>query len=396
MIKLFKMQILFILIFTFLGLNSYSPPPLSAEEGITEKIENEKKELEKLKAQIEERRKKSKEAAKKERSILWNIEEIDYKLGIMKKELRLLDYQLKKKEGDIVFVNTEINGLKKEIDKKSRLLKERLRVVYKNRTGGYLQILFASKDYSTLMRRYKYIKLIVDREAELINSYKDSLNKINNKKIELEKGKEEILYYKGNLTDKEEEIRAEREKKVAILKEVRTEKELYDKLVKELEESASQLSKMIDQLSAAKDKEPVSLSGRFKEEMGRLRWPINGNIAGYFGKQKHPKFNTFIVRKGIDIAAREGDKIKAVFSGKVVYADWFKGYGMLIILDHDEGYYTVYGNASRLLVSSGDYVAKDHVIAEAGDTGISREGNLYFEIRYKGEPQDPMKWLVKR
>lgn len=396
LIKLFKMQILFILIFTFLGLNSYSSPLLSAEEGITEKIENEKKELEKLKTQIEERRKKSKEAAKKERSILWNIEEIDYKLGIMKKELRLLDYQLKKKEGDIVFVNTEINGLKKEIDKKSRLLKERLRVVYKNRTGGYLQILFASKDYSTLMRRYKYIKLIVDREAELINSYKDSLNKINNKKIELEKGKEEILYYKGNLTDKEEEIRTEREKKVAILKEVRTEKELYDKLVKELEESASQLSKMIDQLSAAKDKEPVSLSGRFKEEMGRLRWPINGNIAGYFGKQKHPKFNTFIVRKGIDIAAREGDKIKAVFSGKVVYADWFKGYGMLIIVDHDEGYYTVYGNASRLLVSSGDYVVKDHVIAEAGDTGISREGNLYFEIRYKGEPQDPMKWLVKR
>jgi len=389
-------QIFLILIFTFIGLNSYSPPPLSAEEGITEKIENEKKELEKLKAQIEERRKKSKEAAKKERSILWNIEEIDYKQGIMKKELRLLDYQLKKKEGDIIFVNTEINGLKKEIDNKSRLLKERLRVVYKNRTGGYLQILFASKDYSTLMRRYKYIKLIVDREAELINSYKDSLNKINNKKIELEKGKEEILYYKGNLTDKEEEIRAEREKKVVILKEVRTEKELYDKLVKELEESASQLSKMIDQLSAAKDKEPVSLSGRFKEEMGRLRWPINGNIVGYFGKQKHPKFNTFIIRKGIDIAAREGDKIKAVFSGKVVYADWFKGYGMLIILDHNDGYYTVYGNASRLLVSSGDYVAKDHVIAEAGDTGISREGNLYFEIRYKGEPQDPIRWLAKR
>lgn len=396
LIKLFKMQIFFILIFTFLGLNTYSPPLLYAEEDLTEKIENEKKELEKLKAQIEERRKKSKEAAKKERSILWNIEEIDYKLGIMKKELRLLDYQLKKKEDDIAFVKTEISGLKNEIDKKNRLLKDRLRVVYKNRTGGYLQILFASKDYSTLMRRYKYIKLIVDREAELINSYKDSLNKINNKKIELEKGKEEILYYKKNLTEKEDEIKSERSKKVAILQEVRTEKEVYDKLVKELEESASQLSNMIDQLGAAKDKEPLSLSGRFKEEMGKLRWPVNGSIVGYFGKQKHPKFNTYIVRKGIDIAAREGDKIKAVFSGKVVYADWFKGYGMLIILDHNDGYYTVYGNASRLLVSSGDYVTKDHVIAEAGDTGISREGNLYFEIRYKGEPQDPIRWLTKR
>ncbi len=389
-------KIFFILIFTFFLLNIYSPLPLFAEQNFSEKIENEKKELDKLKVQIEERRKKSKEAAKKERSILWNIEEIDYKLGIMKKELRLLDWQLKKKEGDISVINAEINGFKKEIDKKSRLLKDRLRVVYKNRTGGYLQVLFASKDYSTLMRRYKYIRLIVDREAELINSYKESLNKINTKKIELEKGKEEILYYKNNLTDKEEEIRAEREKKIAILKEVRTEKELYDKLVRELEESASQLSKMIDQLSAAKDKEPLSLSGRFKEEMGRLRWPINGNIVGYFGKQKHPKFNTYIVRKGIDIMAKEGDKIKAVFSGKVVYADWFKGYGMLIILDHNEGYYTVYGNASRLLVSSGDYVTKDHIVAEAGDTGISREGNLYFEIRYKGEPQDPMKWLTKR
>ncbi len=388
-------KFLIALLIIIYGLTLSSPAFLFAEESPGKKIEKEKQELERLKAQIEERRKRAKEAAKKERSILWNLEEIDYRLGIMRKELRLLDWQLKEKERDIVSINSEIISLKGEIDKKKGLLKNRFRAAFKHRKGGYLQVLFASRDYSTLMRRYKYMGLIIDKEAELINGYRENLERISSKKIELEKGRQEILYYKKNLTSKEDEIRAEREKKTALLQEVRSEKEQYNSLVKELEESASELRAMIDQLSRKKEPPPL-LYGRFKEAKGRLKWPVDGNVAGYFGKQRHPKFNTYIIRKGIDIAAKEGEGIKGVYSGKVAYADWFRGYGMLIILEHSDGYYTVYGNASRLLVSVGDSVSANQVIAEVGDSGVSRQGNLYFEIRYMGDPQDPMQWLTRR
>ena len=112
--------------------------------------------------------------------------------------------------------------------------------------------------------------------------------------------------------------------------------------------------------------------------------------------QRHPQFGTMVYRRGIEIQAREGDSVRAVRDGQVVFADWYKGYGKLIILDHGGGFYTLYGNLSRLDLIKGERVTSGQVLGLAGETGSLKGSKLYFEVRRNGEAQDPLRWLAKR
>ena len=115
-----------------------------------------------------------------------------------------------------------------------------------------------------------------------------------------------------------------------------------------------------------------------------------------FGMQRHPQFGTMVFRRGIEIQAREGESVRAVRDGQVAYADWYKGYGKLMILDHGDGFYTLYGNLSQLGLNKGDQVSRGQVLGLAGETGSLKGSKLYFEIRRNGEAQDPLQWLAKK
>ena len=112
--------------------------------------------------------------------------------------------------------------------------------------------------------------------------------------------------------------------------------------------------------------------------------------------QRHPQFGTMVYRRGIEIQAHEGEPVHAVRDGQVAYADWYKGYGKLMILDHGNGFYTLYGNLSRLDLNRGAQAVGGQVIGLAGDTGSLKGSKLYFEIRRNGEAQDPLLWLAKK
>ncbi|MGQ0811382.1 MAG: murein hydrolase activator EnvC family protein, partial [Nitrospiraceae bacterium] len=129
---------------------------------------------------------------------------------------------------------------------------------------------------------------------------------------------------------------------------------------------------------------------------GSLLWPADGNVVSFFGRQKHPTFDTYIQRKGIEIRTVEGSMIRAVMGGAVVYADWLKGYGLVIIVDHANGFFSLYAHASKILAKVGDRVESGQIIGETGDTGMTGENTLYFELREGAEPVDPLAWLAKR
>jgi murein DD-endopeptidase MepM/ murein hydrolase activator NlpD len=116
-------------------------------------------------------------------------------------------------------------------------------------------------------------------------------------------------------------------------------------------------------------------------------------VVSAFGAQVHPRFGTRTFRNGVDIEASEGRDVTAVFAGHVVYTGWFKGYGNLIILDHDNEYYTLYAHVADILVKEGDDVRQGQRIGTVGDTGSLEGPRLYFEVRHQGKPQNPEQWL---
>jgi septal ring factor EnvC (AmiA/AmiB activator) len=132
-------------------------------------------------------------------------------------------------------------------------------------------------------------------------------------------------------------------------------------------------------------------SGAFARLRGKLHLPVKGTLAGRFGTPR-PEGGSW---KGLFIRAGEGAEVRAVAAGRVVFADWLRGFGNLLIIDHDDGFLSVYGNNQSLLRQPGEEARSGEVVATVGNSGGNPESGLYFELRHRGQVFDPMKWVAR-
>lgn len=163
--------------------------------------------------------------------------------------------------------------------------------------------------------------------------------------------------------------------------------------VAKLRGEEKRLTDLITQLSEATAGFPVDTDQPFASLKGKLAWPVQGRITGDFGQ---PRGGGPVKWTGVLLEAAAGTPVRAVYDGRVVYADWLPGLGLLAIVDHGGGYMSLYGHNEALLKESGDRVESGEPIAQVGDTGGQPRPALYFEIRYRGEPVNPHPWIVRR
>ena len=164
-----------------------------------------------------------------------------------------------------------------------------------------------------------------------------------------------------------------------------------EKQLAELEEKARRLERLIDVLSRQQSgKAPPT---DIRTVQGALSWPVAGKIVEAFGRQRDPKFSTVTFNNGWKIAAAAGTEVRAIFPGTVLFSQWFKGYGNLIIVDHGNRVVSLYGNLKSPSVAPGDLVDAGQTIAGVGESEDAVSGHLYFEIRQENRPEDPQKWL---
>jgi murein DD-endopeptidase MepM/ murein hydrolase activator NlpD len=212
---------------------------------------------------------------------------------------------------------------------------------------------------------------------------------------------EDIALRKIHATELQKQTRKmsrERSMRAKLLADIRQQKSLELAAIDALIQAADNLGHKIKFLNLKKnsdgpDKNHSRLS--FPAHKGLLIMPVKGKIINLFGPYKNPKYNITNFRSGIDIKADQGEPIRSVFQGKVIYSDWFKGYGNMIIIDHGNSYYTVYAHLEETFKSKGDTVDTGDVIATVGDTGSMMGAKLYFEVRHHGKPMNPLKWLKK-
>jgi septal ring factor EnvC (AmiA/AmiB activator) len=357
---------------------------------------NPKKELSKVKKKLEEEKRKIKEALKKERSILSELEDIEKAIKEKDKELRQLSRDLSRTRNKIKTLNREISKLKDRLTKRGMYLKERLRALYKQQIRGDIAIiLISAKDYQDLLKKSRYISLIAYHDSRLINRYSTEIKRLDLKKREMETLKKELRVNKEAIREKLDELKQQRKKKDKLLALIRSKRTHYEKMIRELEESSKKLNAMIKEME--KKRRALKETGRtFKALKGRLPWPVNGEIVVPFGKYRDPKFNILVFKNGVEIKSKKGEYVRAIHDGRVVYADWFKGYGQLIIISHGGGYHSLYGNLSEIFYKTGDIIKRGKPVGRVGHSGLSDTPTLYFEIRYKGKPVDPTRWLKKK
>jgi murein hydrolase activator len=368
-------------------------------DSINEKIDKERKVLEQLKDQIEEKRRQADEADKKRESILQGIQTLDERHMRYRQSHQEITRKLRKKDQEINAINLQIAQLREGIQERQEAILARLRVQYMEGRFGHWKPLLASNSYGDFQRRLHYLSAVSERDYSLLETFKSDMANMQAAERQREEARIGMVAYKRSTERQLNEINGVKKEKKAYLTKLTHEKESYERALQELERSASRIDSLLRELenrrrAAAAKPPPGTLAPRGVR--GGLPWPAEGNVMTYFGRQKHPTFNTYVQRKGIEIRTTEGSSIHAVMPGTVVYADWLKGYGLVIILDHANGFFSLYAHASKILTSVGTQVGSGQTIGETGDTGMTGENTLYFELREGAEPVDPLQWLARR
>jgi septal ring factor EnvC (AmiA/AmiB activator) len=351
-----------------------------------------REDLQDIQKRIVQERQKVKLTIKKEKSTLSELERINRNLEKKKKELREYDRRLSKTESNIRKLENDILLLNGKLRKRSLFLKERLRSLYKQRHGSVADILISARDNQDLMKKVKYVSFIAEYDNRVMKTYKEKISEFSVKMERLDVLRRELEVNKHNVQKKARELQTERKNKDDLLAAIKSERGSYEELVMELEESSKRLQEMIKKLEREKAEVQVAEKG-FSGLKGRLPWPVYGDVLLPFGKQEDQKFKVTTYRKGIEIAADAGNAVLAVAEGRIVFADRFKGYGQLVIVNHGGGYHTLYANLSEIFHNTGDIIKRRQAVGKVGESEVLNVPSLYFEIRHKGKPLNPEIWL---
>jgi septal ring factor EnvC (AmiA/AmiB activator) len=355
---------------------------------------NPKKDLSEIERKLKESKKQVKEAIEQEKSILSEIDRINKSIKKKQGEIKTYEIRISQTESDMKNLENELMTLTGRLEQNKEKLKGRLKALYKQHYGVKALILISAKDYQDLISKSRYMNLIAYYDRQIINAVNSEISIANEKKTDLELLRKNLQISKENVQNKQKEMNDEISKKDNLLASVRSKRSSYEDMIKELEESSEKLRAMIEAFDKEKPSEQVPGTG-FGAQKGRLPWPINGDVIIPYGKYSDPQYNIPVFKNGIEIRAVNSEQPRAVAGGNVVYADWFKGYGLLLIINHGNGYHSLYGHLSEIFFKSGDIIKKGIAVGNIGESGVLNTPSLYFEIRYRGKPMDPMQWLKK-
>jgi murein DD-endopeptidase MepM/ murein hydrolase activator NlpD len=247
------------------------------------------------------------------------------------------------------------------------------------------------------MRRYKFLGLVAERDAKLVQEVGDRKLSLEHEQAVLTETLADIAAARNMKLEENTKLEGGKKTRVSMLSRIRNEKSKHAQAIEELKKSQEKLKNLIDEMERRRLADEVvgQVDGEFAKLKGKLIRPVSGKVTKKFGKDRHPKFGTVTFNNGINIKAKAGSPIRAVAGGKVEFVDWISGYGNCIIINHGGGYYTLYAHAEAIFVASGQQVAGREVIAEVGDTGSLNGYECHFEIRQGKEPVDPSAWFAK-
>ena len=363
-------------------------------EGV--KVDRFKKEAEDISQKIKKGQLKVLTFTKKETTIISSLDAIDLTLNTTRKRVSALKGDLIAIEKQIAETTHTSKDLVKKIESSEEYVYKRLVSLYKLNWIGRLNVLASAEDLYDIFQRKKNLELILgsDRQIreKLIKNKLELqmlLTRLNNQKMEK-------LSLETDLSKQDQIVSEKRTKRAKLLDDIRNQRLLEMAAIESLKQAARNLDRVIkslNQVAVPTEKIKKAVPKSFTLAKGLLNMPVKGKITYFFGSYTNKKFGVVNFRSGVIIKAERGEPIRAVHDGRILYASWLKGYGNMIIIDHGESYYTVYAHAEELFASKGDTIEKGEVVATVGDTGSLVGSGLHFEVRHRGKPVDPLKWI---
>ena len=375
--------------------------------------------LNNLQQQINESKQTKAQKLKQQRLLEEELSESEQTIAKVSQQVNETKNTIEEKRAALISLKKSTEQLEEDKIKQQSLLQQQLVSAYMTGQNDLIKLMLNQEDLSRIVRAKSYYQYLNEARLDSI----ESLHSTQQKLISNEKEQKATLIALEKMyqdqKERQETVSTQKNKRDKALKSLRKDINYQNKKLAELGDSEKALrerlkkaaaERKIKELAAAKARVAKELEDKKKaktkflsktkqktfsklaSQKGKLQWPIRGSVLHRFGSSRSSQ----VKWKGIAIAANEGEKVRAVATGRVLFAGYFKGYGMVIALDHSDNYITLYGYNQTLLQKAGDVVLQGDAIALAGHSGGQDRTSLYFELSHKGKAEDPLRWLTRK
>jgi len=348
--------------------------------------------LDRIRGEIRRLRDRLETVRSQQQSAKQQLEAADLELGIRTNELDLAVKLQTQVEQQQRATEAEVAALGVRIAREKTFLAKRLAALY--RLGGlsYLRLILAMDDRQNPIEAMSMLSYLVSRDARAVSRFEASRQQLGTRLTQLAAERKRVDDTRRVVEQRRAEVASARAHQANVVAALEQEGNRSEVRIAALEEKAKRLERLVDLLS--KQSAGFVAGADIRAVQGALAWPVQGRVVERFGKQRDAKFSTVTMNNGLKIAAKAGTEVRAIFPGTVLFSQWFKGYGNLVILDHGNRVFSLYGNLKSPVVAAGDRVNAGQTIAGVGESDEAQlSGLLYFEIRQDNRPEDPQKWL---
>jgi len=361
--------------------------------GADQRLDQSRRDLESIRQQIEQTSESLEEKQRSAHRLADQLSRVDHELRQARRKVAQLQGKLKDLQLEIDRVDREVQQGKSRIRDLESEVRRRLVALYKGGDAQLVKILFSARPPAEIFENYDFLQRLVRHDRELIGGYLEQV-KLNQQRLaDLDRLRADRAQALEQFRGEEGRLEKSGSEKKRLLAQARKDRDTLALLLADLEERAERLSALVKKLESQKPGSYTEKSTAFASRKGRLRWPVKGSIRLGFGRGVHPDLGTRYDSHGLEIEVRGVVPITAVWDGQVIFANQFRGYGNLVIVDHGDGFYSLYAQASRLTKGVGERVAEGETVAFSGFDGGDA---VYFEIRQGGTPLDPTDWLAAR
>lgn len=379
-----------ILVLISLGLTA----PVMADDPDSERIRGYQSKLDKLYKSIDKVQQHLKSTRSKRSSVLTELKRVEARIKDNAAKLKNISNEVRKLDRRIEKMRKQLRQLDIQLSQQRQLLSEQLRAAYVSGSQQQLKMLLNQQDPLLVGRLQVYFDYLNRRRQQHIEAYSSSIVQKRDAEEQLENALIKQRDQLGKQKARKKQLSRQRLQRNQLLSKLDREIEDQEMTLSDLRSSRDRIESLLKSLGELLADIPAGPGDRapFETRLGKLPWPVDGRFLARFGTSRNQgdlKWN------GVLISQDYGSPVRAISHGRVVFSDWLQGFGFITILDHGNGYMTLYGHNESLFKAAGDWVESGEVIATVGDSGGHSKPALYFEIRERGKPVNPSRWCSR-
>ncbi len=369
------------------------PGAVRAQDSHGELTKVKERELEQVRDRISDLKESMDRAAAERDRLTGELQTIE--VAISEQRMRINDIEREQRftEKKKAALDADLAERKVHLDVESGELAQQVRAAYMSGSQEKIKLLLNQRDPATLGRLMAYYRYLNDYRADNISAVMEEIRKLDELQSQIAAEEARLAGLAKSHYAELTKLNSSQEERQSLLASLRKKIVNEGQEVDRLAAQEQDLTRLIAELTSILSDYPISSEEPFSKHKGKLTWPVAGTLIHDFGQ---PRVGGRIKWNGVVMAAPRGREVRAVYHGRIAFADWLAGMGLLVIVDHGEGYMTLYGYNETLLKNAGDWVAPGDVIATVGDSGGQAQASVYFELRKGTKPVNPRQWVTRR